>query len=75
MLFTPLCTENNYLSGYVLSESFVINVFHCLTLCLVTENCRSVNVWHNSQEKENVTCQMNSFQADLVTATPVAEVQ
>ncbi len=79
MLFTPLCTENSYLSGYVLSENIVINVFQCLTLCLITENCRSVNVWHNSGEKGNVTCQMNRHRAyqcsDLVPATPAAGVQ
>ncbi len=64
MDFTPICAENSYLSGYVLSENIVINVFQCLTLCLITENCRSLNVWHNSQEKGNVTCQMNRYQTD-----------
>ena len=53
------CTQNSYLSGYVISEHTVQTWLNCLTLCVWTEDCRSVNVWQNPLNKMNVTCQLN----------------
>ncbi len=55
----PSCSENNYLPGYVISESVVPTWLHCFTLCLASNICRSVNIWQNPGYISNVTCQLN----------------
>ncbi len=52
----PTCAENSYLPGYMISESVVGTLVSCLTLCVLTNNCRSVNVWSRPR---NITCQLN----------------
>ncbi len=52
----PSCGVNSYLSGYIITESIVATWYRCLNLCLISDICRSVNVWQNSN---NVKCQLN----------------
>ena len=55
----PLCTQNSYLAGSIMSQHVVRSWLNCLTLCILNENCSSVNVWENQAVKRNVTCQLN----------------
>ncbi len=50
------CGINSYLSGYIITESIVPTWIQCLTLCLMSNICRSVNIWQNSND---VKCQLN----------------
>ncbi len=50
------CGVNSYLSGYIITESILPTWFQCLTLCLISNICRSVNIWQNLN---NVKCQLN----------------
>ena len=60
----PLCSENSYLPDYIISESIVPTWLHCLTLCLMSNTCRSVNVWENPGYTRDVTCQLNWSSVD-----------
>ncbi len=55
----PACAQNHYLAGYVTSQQVVRSWLNCLTLCVLSEICGSVNVWENPVNKRNVTCQLN----------------
>ncbi len=53
--------ENSYLAGYKISESVEHTLMSCLTLCLISDNCRSVNVWRDLVYDRNVICQLNWY--------------
>ncbi len=56
----PSCTENSYLVGYVTSQHIVRFWLNCLSLCILSETCRSVNVWDNHVYKHDKrTCELN----------------
>ncbi len=55
----PPCAGNSYLAGYIISESIVQTLIYCLTLCLLNDDCRSVNAWETPGQGRNVTCQLN----------------
>ncbi len=53
--------ENSYLAGYKISESVEHTLMSCLTLCLISDSCRSVNVWGNLVHDRDVICQLNWY--------------
>ncbi len=55
----PSCTQNSYLVGSMISQHVVRSWINCLSVCVLTETCRSVNMWENPAYKRNVTCQLN----------------